>query len=140
MRGASLLTSVAISALAALPACAAGPSPEDVAAKAKPIVCDQLTTETLGLAHVTIASAAEAPADKGLPAACIIKGAANQRVGVDGKAYALGFEMRLPLAWNGRFLHRSMAAMTAPCCRRSATRMTSTLTAANPRWRAALQC
>ncbi|HEV3044970.1 MAG TPA: tannase/feruloyl esterase family alpha/beta hydrolase [Roseiarcus sp.] len=106
MRGASLLTSVAISALAALPACAAGPSPEDVAAKAKPIVCDQLTTETLGLAHVTIASAAEAPADKGLPAACIIKGAANQRVGVDGKAYALGFEMRLPLAWNGRFLHQ----------------------------------
>jgi pimeloyl-ACP methyl ester carboxylesterase len=106
MRSVSLLASVAISAFAALPASAAGPSPEDVAAKAKPIACDQLATETLGLAHVMIASAAAAPADKGLPAACIVKGAANQRVGVDGKAYALGFEMRLPLAWNGRFLHQ----------------------------------
>ena len=26
---------------------------------------------------------------------------------MDGKAYAIGFEMRLPLAWNGRFLYQA---------------------------------
>jgi hypothetical protein len=65
-----------------------------------------LTTAAVGLANVTITSATEAPADKGLPAACVVTGAANRRVGVDGKAYALDFEMRLPLQWNGRFLHQ----------------------------------
>ena len=25
---------------------------------------------------------------------------------VDGKSYAIGFEMRLPTAWNGRFWHQ----------------------------------
>ena len=25
---------------------------------------------------------------------------------VDGKTYAIGFEMRLPKAWNGRFFHQ----------------------------------
>ncbi|SOF00068.1 hypothetical protein SAMN05446635_8121 [Burkholderia sp. OK233] len=35
---------------------------------------------------------------------CLIQGSMNQRVSsVDGKTYAIGFEMRLPLAWNGRF-------------------------------------
>ena len=53
-----------------------------------------------------IVSAVAAPAANGEPAACIVKGAANERVGADGKAYALGFELRLPEAWNGRFLHQ----------------------------------
>lgn len=26
---------------------------------------------------------------------------------VDGKAYAIGFEMRLPNAWNGRFFYQA---------------------------------
>ena len=38
---------------------------------------------------------------------CQITGTLNQRISaVDGKPYAIGFEMRLPLAWNGRFLHQ----------------------------------
>ena len=40
------------------------------------------------------------------PAACVVTAVANERVGVDGKPYALGFEMRLPQNWNGRFLHQ----------------------------------
>jgi feruloyl esterase len=93
--------------LACPPAWAAGAAnPDEAAARAKPIACDQLTTASLGLPRVTIASANEAPADKGLPTACVVKGAADQRIGVDGKSYALDFEMRLPLAWNGRFLHQ----------------------------------
>ena len=32
----------------------------------------------------------------------------NQRVSsVDGKTYAIGFEMRLPIAWNGRFFYQA---------------------------------
>lgn len=104
MRGLGLLASVSFCA-AALPAFA-GPSPDEVAARAKPIACADLTTEKLGLANVTIASASEAPAANGLPASCIVKGAANRRTGIDGKAYALDFEMRLPSQWNGRFLHQ----------------------------------
>mgnify|MGYP006185296685 CR=1 FL=1 len=31
----------------------------------------------------------------------------NERVSpVDGATYAIGFEMRLPKGWNGRFLHQ----------------------------------
>ncbi len=53
-----------------------------------------------------IDSATAAPADKGLPAACVVEGTVDPRIGADGKSYALKFEMRLPLAWNGRFLHQ----------------------------------
>ncbi|NML32465.1 tannase/feruloyl esterase family alpha/beta hydrolase [Paraburkholderia antibiotica] len=39
---------------------------------------------------------------------CLIQGSMNQRVSsVDGKTYAIGFEMRLPLAWNGRFFYQA---------------------------------
>src|SRR5579872_2542358 len=105
MRSLVLLASVSFCALRALPAFA-GPSPDQVAARAKPIACAELTTDGLGLANVTIDSASEAPAANGLPAACIVKGAADRRTGIDGKPYALDFEIRLPSQWNGRFLHQ----------------------------------
>ncbi|GAP37796.1 tannase/feruloyl esterase family alpha/beta hydrolase [Piscinibacter sakaiensis] len=38
---------------------------------------------------------------------CLVTGRMNQRVSaVDGQTYAIGFEMRLPLAWSGRFLYQ----------------------------------
>ncbi len=37
---------------------------------------------------------------------CQINGAVNSRTGSDGKHYAIGFEMRLPLNWNGRFVYQ----------------------------------
>jgi hypothetical protein len=40
------------------------------------------------------------------PAHCLVKGVMNERQGVDGKNYAINFEMRLPNAWNGRFYHQ----------------------------------
>ena len=40
------------------------------------------------------------------PAHCLVKGLLNERKGVDGKDYAISFEMRLPNAWNGRFYHQ----------------------------------
>jgi hypothetical protein len=65
---------------------------------------------------VTIDSAVEQPAgpfDPGgrggarqvdLPAHCLVTGTIDRRIGVGGKPYAIHFEMRLPLVWNGRFL------------------------------------
>jgi feruloyl esterase len=42
-----------------------------------------------------------------VPAHCQVTGKMNQRVSaVDGNAYAIGFEMRLPNAWNGRFFYQ----------------------------------
>src|SRR5262249_7353316 len=37
---------------------------------------------------------------------CVVRGAVNERTGSDGKPYAIGFEMRLPQRWNGRYFHQ----------------------------------
>ncbi|HTZ32225.1 MAG TPA: tannase/feruloyl esterase family alpha/beta hydrolase [Methylomirabilota bacterium] len=39
-----------------------------------------------------------------VPSYCRVEGAFDQRTGVDGKPYAIGFAMALPDQWNGRFL------------------------------------
>lgn len=41
-----------------------------------------------------------------LVAHCKISGRMNERLGQDGKPYYIGFELRLPQAWNGRFLYQ----------------------------------
>jgi len=42
------------------------------------------------------------------PAHCLVQGRMNERVGpIDGQRYAIGFEMRLPVAWNGRFFYQA---------------------------------
>lgn len=41
-----------------------------------------------------------------LAAHCRISGRMNERRGQDGKGYHIGFEMRLPTAWNGRLLYQ----------------------------------
>lgn len=39
---------------------------------------------------------------------CLVTGQMNQRVSeVDGDTYAIGFEMRLPVDWNGRFFYQA---------------------------------
>ena len=43
-----------------------------------------------------------------VPAHCQVTGKMNQRNGpVDGQSYAIGFEMRLPYDWNGRFYYQA---------------------------------
>ena len=44
----------------------------------------------------------------GIPVAqhCLVKGQMFKRKGTDGQDYAIGFEMRLPQDWNGRFFHQ----------------------------------
>jgi feruloyl esterase len=67
-------------------------------------------------ANTTIASAASVAASAvtsnadgvalPLPAHCVVVGKMNPRTGIDGKSYAINFEMRLPTNWNGRFFHQ----------------------------------
>lgn len=42
-----------------------------------------------------------------MPEHCIVSGKMNERVSsIDGKTYAIGFEMRLPTNWEGRFFYQ----------------------------------
>ena len=97
--GAALLAVVAGSSAEAA-------TPEDVAAKAAPKSCADVTTAFVGTPNVRIVSAKATAATGDEPAACVVIGAANERTGADGAHYALGFELRLPETWNGRFLHQ----------------------------------
>ena len=38
------------------------------------------------------------------PDHCLVRGKLNERTGIDGKAYAIGYEVRLPKNWNGKFI------------------------------------
>ena len=92
---ASTLALLAISAQAQMPDCAA------LAAKALPGV--KLQTEVVAGDAVRPPGATTGPL---LAAHCRVSGRMNERVGQDGKPYFIGFEMRLPVQWNGRFLYQ----------------------------------
>jgi feruloyl esterase len=68
----------------------------------------------LSFANTTFNSVQDVPAGtltvagKPIDEHCVVQGQMNQRVSaVDGKPYAIGFEMRLPVAWNGRFFYQA---------------------------------
>ena len=44
--------------------------------------------------------------DRSVPAHCLVKGRMHERKGSDGRDYAIGFEMRLPRDWSGRFYYQ----------------------------------
>jgi feruloyl esterase len=55
----------------------------------------------------SVADGALTVAGQPVAAHCRVTGRMNERVSlIDGKTYAIGFEMRLPLVWNGRFFHQ----------------------------------
>ncbi len=94
---------------------AVAPLPQLAEAKTGTLVnCASLTGFTF--ASTAITSAAPMAADAvtstadgvtlTLPAHCVVVGKMNQRTGIDGKSYAINFEMRLPNSWNGRFFHQ----------------------------------
>ncbi len=41
-----------------------------------------------------------------LPEHCLVQGALDPRTGVEGKHYAIGFQLRMPTQWNGRFVYQ----------------------------------
>ena len=74
--------------------------------------CDTLLAR-LNFANTTFSAVSTVPAGTlmvaGQPIAehCLVTGQMHQRTStVDGQTYAIGFQMRLPKAWNGRFFHQ----------------------------------
>ncbi len=65
--------------------------------------CDVAGFTRLGLPATRIVSAARVEDDARAGPHCVLRGAVNERLGKDGKPYAIGFEMRLPDEWNGRY-------------------------------------
>jgi hypothetical protein len=75
--------------------------------------CEALLQTLAGLPNTQITAATTVPtggltlAGQPVPEHCRVLGRAHQHVSpVDGKTYAIQFEMRLPKAWNGRFWHQ----------------------------------
>ena len=113
------LTLALLAAAATLAACSSGPRP---AGDAPPRLsaaqgaalkgCEALATQ-FRHPNTQIDSAAPVaagPVVQGGPPAlahCLVKGKMNPRKGIDGQDYAIGFEMRLPQAWNGRFYYQA---------------------------------
>ena len=101
--GTTALTAITLALL--LTACASPPPPG--------VPCADLPSALAGVAGVAglpalrITQASLQPADdKGHAAHCLVTGQINERLGIDRKRYAIGFEMRLPAGWSGRFLHQ----------------------------------
>ena len=104
-----------LSAVGVLVACGSlqstPPAPLKAATGASLSQCEALAS-SLQLPHTRIDSAASVAAgavmqgDQAVPAHCLVKGRMHERKGSDGRDYAIGFEMRLPVAWNGRFYYQ----------------------------------
>jgi pimeloyl-ACP methyl ester carboxylesterase len=95
-------TPIALATLAVAVLAGCGSTPQRTAA----VACGELSP-MMAVKNVRITAAAAVPDDgKGTPAHCRVTGVANERAGIDGRQYAIGFEMRLPVAWNQRFLHQ----------------------------------
>lgn len=69
-------------------------------------VCDIAAFSRLDLPGTRFISADDVRDDERAPPHCAIRAAVNERTGQDGKPYAIGFEMRLPEDWNGRYFHQ----------------------------------
>jgi len=98
--------------LAALAACVAPPANTGKKQVSAPVECVQLATQFVanGTRITAVESVPAGLTVNGMalpypmPAHCKVSGKINERSGVDGKPYAIGFEMRLPVNWSGRFL------------------------------------
>lgn len=78
--------------------------------------CEVLASQTLPNTVLTAATSVPAGtltvAGQPVGAHCRVTGHMHERISpVDGQRYAIGFEMRLPQAWNGRFFHQVNGGM-----------------------------
>ncbi|HEV8366693.1 MAG TPA: tannase/feruloyl esterase family alpha/beta hydrolase [Pyrinomonadaceae bacterium] len=78
------------------------PSPT-TKARAGVFTCTELTQVTIPNVKISLAQVNPATTNPLAPAHCEVVGKINERIGVDGKPYAIGFHLRLPIDWNGRF-------------------------------------
>ena len=79
----------------------------DIATKAT-FANTTISSATLVAAGDIAISMNSVPVAYAAPEHCLVKGEMNRRTStVDGASYAIGFEMRLPTAWNGRYLYQA---------------------------------
>ena len=88
------------------------PAPLKAAVGAPLQACDALPTrfsfgETKLDSAASVAAGPIVPNGHAVVAHCLVKGQMRPRKGADGQDYAVGFEMRLPQAWNGRFFYQA---------------------------------
>jgi len=109
---AALLAACAGDPAGSAPGRAAAPAPLKAAVGAALQACDALPAR-FSHAQTQLASAAPVAAGAVVPnghavgAHCLVKGQMRARKGADGQDYAIGFEMRLPQQWNGRFYYQA---------------------------------
>lgn len=106
-----ILLSAAAALTASVTLAQSGPAPLKAATGATLSNCASLTAQ-LKLDNTRIESASLVAAgalklgDRDLGEHCLVKGRMHERKGSDGRDYALAFEMRLPVSWNGRFYYQ----------------------------------
>ena len=77
------------------------------------VSCTELATafrfpDTTVMSAAPVGSGVLTWAGRAIDAHCLVKGEMHRRTSPeDGKSYAIGFEMRLPTAWNGRFFYQA---------------------------------
>jgi feruloyl esterase len=105
--GSSLGSAGSVSLKAAVPATMTGAC-TDVANKFNYAQMRITGTTAVAAGAVAVSGAPNAPKTAyDVPAHCLVKGLMHERKGTDGKDYAIGFEMRLPTQWNGRFYYQA---------------------------------
>lgn len=96
-----------VASTALLYGCSSGGSNDEPKQPDPPqLSCADITTEALGVEGLVITKAAtqEASATPPAPAHCLVEGHLHERKSpVDNQQYAIGFEVRLPAQWNGKF-------------------------------------
>jgi len=110
---APVVRGAAIAFGAMLVACAEVPRPIPAVARGAALqACSEIAAR-LAFPRTTVTGAELQPAGKvsvagsPVPEHCLVTGRTNERTSaVDGQGYAIGWQMRLPRAWNGRFLHQ----------------------------------
>jgi len=76
--------------------------------------CAALSRVSIPDVEITSAAlTAAGPVGRGGPAPehCLVRGAIDKRIGFGGKTFAIGFEMRLPVKWERRFLFQGGGGM-----------------------------
>ncbi|MDK4683916.1 tannase/feruloyl esterase family alpha/beta hydrolase [Kingella negevensis] len=61
--------------------------------------------------QASFTGAAKSAAGVEFDAHCVVNGELEKRTGADGKPYAIGYQMRLPANWNGKFLFQGGGGM-----------------------------
>lgn len=108
------LAAVAVLGLAACSSLGPGPSPAQLTPAQGASLADCGALANFSFPRTTITSArlvaAGTLSNAGQPVSehCLVTGEMNRRTSpVDGQAYAIGFEMRLPRDWSGRYLYQA---------------------------------